>query len=500
MTEQKFDDPTDVRIGALIRAFGDEAVRPFEPHRVVQGAVEASGAAPWWFRALTRRRLEGHRGVGLAALLLLAALALVAGVLLLGAGAVHRPPIAEVVRGAACDVLDPLAARAGAADGGGWLGSTPTPGPRSLARPGLLAGWANYSPAGSETLDLDLVLFDPSTGTETRLTHFDRAFSSQSGQVEWSPDGSAVAIRFDDHHQCTNLYVVAADGSRLVRPVQDTQEESDDWFAWAPDGSALATIHGRARVPAVAPLETRQLDQPTWIWSLRLVPRDGSPALELGGPCDQCGLVNTPIWSPDGGLIASTFERPASGSGATVTRAGVAITAPDRIGWTILYEEPASESGYLTPIGWLDARTIFATRPKAAGNGTELMTLSADRPGDPTPTGVVLPSDPIALSPDGRFVVDIAGAWSADGTPQHEEVDVVDVITGGSRTVWTSGTAIGVEEAAWSPDSRALVLSAVSYTGGDKARAGVWVVNIDGTGLRRVRSAPMGVAWQPVWP
>jgi Tol biopolymer transport system component len=179
----------------------------------------------------------------------------------------------------------------------------------------------------------------------------------------------------------------------------------------------------------------------------------------------------------------------------------VAITAPDRIGWTILYEEPASDSGLLlSPIGWLDSRTILAERPGPGGIGTELVTLSADGPRDPTPTGILLPSDPIALSPDGRFVVDIAGTWSADGTPQHEDVDVVDVTTGASRTLWTSATGVSVEEAAWSPDSRALALSAVSYTGGDKGRVGVWVVNIDGTGLRRVRSDPMGVAWQPVWP
>jgi len=65
---------------------------------------------------------------------------------------------------------------------------------------------------------------------------------------------------------------------------------------------------------------------------------------------------------------------------------------------------------------------------------------------------------------------------------------------------------------AWAPDGASLALSeyAIPNTDGIGAagndKAGVWIVpadgsaRADGSGPRRVRSVPMGVAWQPVWP
>jgi len=499
MSEQDFDQASEIRIGDLIRAFGDKAVGPsFEPRLVAHEAVVAAASMPW-FRRRPFQPFGSRLGVSWAGLLLLiAGLALIAGALLAGATVMNRLPIADDVGGAACLVLDPLAARAGAVDGGGWQGPATASPLRSVARPGLLAGWNNFAPGGGDALDFDIVLFDPATGVERRLTHSDRGFSSQGGYVEWSPDGQAVAFEFNDHHQCSNLYVATADGSRLVRPVRQTQDEFDDWFAWAPDGSALATVHGRPLASSAGSVATGPA-QPTRVMSLRLVPRDGSPTVELGSPCDSCDVTNPPIWSPDGALIATTFGRKASGTADTVESVGVAITRTDRVGWTILDEEPARPLGDLFPIGWRDTRTILATRPVDNSNATDVVTISANLPGGPMSPDIALPFGPIAISPDRRFVAGITGAWANDGMPQHEEVEVVDLESGASRTIWASGTAISVDEATWSPDGHALALSVAAYAGGDPSRIGVWTVSADGTGLRRVRTKPMGIAWQPVW-
>ena len=497
MTDRDSDMLADPRLAAALRAFSDEAVRTFEPRQVAEAAIAAGTHAPWWSRRRASLWPEGRRGVAWAAVVLLAAMVLVAGALLAGA-LVHRPPIAPPVTGAGCDVMDPLAAHAGAVDGGGWP-SAPAPGPRSAARPGLLAGWVNYAAAGSQTLDEDVALLDPATAATTRLTHFDKSFSSQTHyRVEWSPDGSALAIQFDDHHQCTNLYVATADGSRLVRPARDTRAESNGEFGWAPDGSALATIHyGPAPAwtssPAAAPLGASAST------SLRLLPRDGSPALELGKPCPECYPVDTPVWSPDGSLVATVFFRQPAGFNTTATGTGVAVTAPDRVGWTILREEPPREPGYLSPIGWLDARRMLAQRSPTGGNSAELVILSIDGGVAPTSAGLVLPSnDTLVLSPDGRAVIDVGGTYAADSTPLAQEVKVIDLASGASHTVWTSGVGINVDPV-WSPDSREVEVTAVADAGGDTTKVGVWIVNADGTALRRVRADPMYVVWQSVW-
>ena len=49
---------------------------------------------------------------------------------------------------------------------------------------------------------------------------------------------------------------------------------------------------------------------------------------------------------------------------------------------------------------------------------------------------------------------------------------------------------------AWSPDSKQLVVT----TGSSVARPGMWVINVDGSGLHRITStAPNEEDWQPVW-
>jgi len=121
------------------------------------------------------------------------------------------------------------------------------------------------------------------------------------------------------------------------------------------------------------------------------------------------------------------------------------------------------------------------------------------------------------MRPDGRGIRRIWNAgssvlvtdlsWSRDG----EKLAVVTVVDGteGSLYVMTAdgsrGTSIGVVEAAtapsWSPDSRRMAVALYSYRGQNiDKRRDIWIVNTDGSVVRRLAPHKFGVFsvdWSP---
>ncbi len=86
-----------------------------------------------------------------------------------------------------------------------------------------------------------------------------------------------------------------------------------------------------------------------------------------------------------------------------------------------------------------------------------------------------------AWSPDGRR---IAFASNMDGPYR---IYLMDTTTGSTR-VLTRGTS-----PAWSPDGRR-----IAFERGTKAQADLWVIGVDGRGLRRLTRAP-GIEYGPAW-
>lgn len=162
--------------------------------------------------------------------------------------------------------------------------------------------------------------------------------------LEWSPDGSAVAVSglVAETDRTTGVWVVPVDGSqpRLLLESNDSVES----LSWAPDGSAVA-VRGSSAVGddgfirilgmdgsdySIPVGGAIQFDLVAWSpdgarlayvdrrnGSLALVDPDGTdlvqiPATELPNePVTE--VVNGPVWSPDGQRLVVTVARPDDG-------------------------------------------------------------------------------------------------------------------------------------------------------------------------------------------
>jgi Tol biopolymer transport system component len=94
------------------------------------------------------------------------------------------------------------------------------------------------------------------------------------------------------------------------------------------------------------------------------------------------------------------------------------------------------------------------------------------------------------VSPDGRSRADL----DCPGTKGCRWY-VTDLASGKRHQVW-SGVTNGWLR--WSPDSRQLAISTITDAQKD---SGVWIVNADGSDLRKVSDVGLyPIDWQPVWP
>jgi Tol biopolymer transport system component len=110
----------------------------------------------------------------------------------------------------------------------------------------------------------------------------------------WSPDGRKIAFSSDrDTSGRTQIYVMNANGSHVVRLTNDTGFDSDP--QWSPDGKHILFVSN----------VTGNLD----IWSMRA--NGASPANLTAGNTSDDGA---PSWSPDGAHIVFASGRPHPGS------------------------------------------------------------------------------------------------------------------------------------------------------------------------------------------
>ena len=127
---------------------------------------------------------------------------------------------------------------------------------------------------------------DVRTGERSLLVRLPGEFLDSVDRIEWSPDGSRLAILNDLPSAIGDwrLFVLDADGSDVRVLVEDAPISG---FDWSPDGARIAFAESH--------------DPELQIW---VAPADGSPPSLVGSQPKNLDEGGDPVWSPDGSQIA----------------------------------------------------------------------------------------------------------------------------------------------------------------------------------------------------
>jgi Tol biopolymer transport system component len=299
-----------------------------------------------------------------------------------------------------------------------------------------------------------------------RAFHADRRPRQPAGSV-----GNGL-IAFSRGGPDAGLYAMNADGTAVTRL---TSDPSDTGAAWSPDGSRIAFV---------------RFDDDAR--SLFLMDADGTHLSRITGPPPLVDPSDeAPAWSPDGATIA--FGRGGREPGDETGDEDIYTMSPDGTNVLRLTHAPLIESEpSWSPDG---SRIAFVGYDLAAGgkppSPVRLYVMRANGAGvtQVGPQDVDAP----AWSPDGSeiaFVDTESGAIvtvSPDGSGERRILDVAELV-GGVHLVY---------DLTWSPDGTKLAFAA----GPDDTDTHIYVVNRDGTGVRRLTDDPAPDAsptWQPV--
>jgi hypothetical protein len=355
-----------------------------------------------------------------------------------------------------------------------WISAPPPNAPRTSTLGELAVVVAGERSPSSRAIRL----IDSSTGSSCVLVELPDGSDVQG--LGWSPSGDALAIEINSPNLGGVLVWSAAGGI--------TRADADlPGIDWAPDGSALLASGADVYlIPADGSARR------TFVCEIR---PGQSPHFAGGDPTTPhyCAVIPQVFWSPDSTRIAvSGGDRfpPAFFSVASLT--DPLMRHLD----TGLPEDPGVW-------GWLDAENLLAA------NGPQLLRVPIADPG----AYQVVGSDPelgirTELSPD-------LSSLAASSFEIGADLVVTDLATGRTRTVVRTpelGKGLAIHWLTWAPNGRSLAFTVTNdslmYTadGADARRLlpGLWVVNLDGTGLRQVSPIQLHgwrdfIAWRPAW-
>jgi hypothetical protein len=351
----------------------------------------------------------------------------------------------------ACINLTAAATHAGATPGG-W---TPDPPRSGRVVDGLVA--AVPFTTNAEPTDVDIRLIDPVSGQADKVSDFGLV-QPMNELVAWSPGGRYLAYMLTasaGDRGCSGLFLWSPD--RLAQVALDPSIDGQ-WFAWAPDGSAIAIRDSDASGAHIT-----------------VVRFDHTRTSVPGPDCSGCLLFG--LWSPDSTRMAVFGDDQSADSvshGVVVDLAsGVGITLADGI----------------APMRWIDAESLLAFR----SSPLSFVTVSVPTTGNiGTPIQASWP--PVGMA--GTLSPDLASAVGsfpcADATT--ETCITIQHRAGPDRVVMRvrSGNSI----AFWAPDSQNVVVNVFEGRARD---SGIWVVAADGSNLHRISTTPVALSWPLDW-
>jgi Tol biopolymer transport system component len=323
----------------------------------------------------------------------------------------------------------------------------------------------------------------------------------------------------------SDLFVIDPDGSNRQRlshcTVQNCMVRA---FAWSPDGRRLAFVRGAAGGGQSLPnlslyvigadgLGERRLDgcgRPRWpscgdlvgsqiTWSpdgTRLVvPRERSLYVfnvnrnrfrRLTSCRPRRCFDMHPSWAPDGRLIV--FARAANPYAPLLYSVRVdgsglrRLTKPHVVATNPVWSPNGRQIAFDGSDNHISARLFVM-----AANGSGLRRLRSG----PFDTGPSVP----AWSPNGRRIAFLTTPGST--ASYRAAVWVINPNGTGRRLLYRSACCIDTwGRPIWSPDGHYVAFGVGIRSAPD--RSGIFVIKADGTGLRRLASAPTEAAWQPV--
>ncbi len=316
---------------------------------------------------------------------------------------------------------------------------------------GRTQGSAGVGGAKDESCETDIWTVNAGGGGERLLT---RKPSGEGQDAAWSPDGRRIAFVGG-----VDLWLMNPDGSGQKRL---TQVGFEDDPAWSPDGRRIAFAGGPEGD------------------DLLVMNADGTGKRRL----TSMPAVQDLVWSPDGRRIAFSYGGNAiyviNADGTKRRRLADATGAP---AWSPDGRRIAFDASSGVDDNGISNSDVFVIGVNGVGLRRLTDNLEIDR----------YPS----WSPDGRrilFVSQRLGNYfrlyvmKADGTGQRR---VTRDNGGNDDSNW------GEDDPAWSPDGRRI---AYELGSGVDTRDGIYVINADGTGQRKVAQdtcACEGPIWQP---
>jgi len=292
-------------------------------------------------------------------------------------------------------------------------------------------------------------------------------------------NGSIVFTVFSGPRYDSDIWAMDADGANARAVV--TGPDSDRDPALSPDGTTIAFVR-TAAIPTGQVIEGTTCDQ------IFAVHADGTALRPL---TDCTAQDEGPAWSPDGTRIAFWSNR---GGGFNIW-----VMNADGTGMTRVTSGRDDSAPAWSPDG---TEIAFAGAPDM-GRGEDIFVVRADGTGLTRLTDDPAYEENPAWSPDGTLIAFARSenadfAWdvwvmNADGTAQRRLTD------------WEGWD----DDPVWSPDGSQITFASdrgftpqqrrENERNGAVALGAVYVMNVDGSGIRRLTSDQFDVAYPASW-